>query len=363
MIYQTSDISEVYYGNINIVSGYVGNDLIFPSESPTPTGGGYLNFTAVDGGARISLSIHGEINPNVSYSFDGTNWTVWDYSAISVPEKSTVYFKGNNQNGFNTHNSYATFSMTGTVEANGSVQSLLYGDDYENQLTIPNEYCFFCLFSTCYSLETAPELPATALTRGCYASMFFYCPNLTTVPVLPATTLEDWCYGQMFDSCTSLRVTPTLPATTLADWCYNRMFQSCTSLTTTPELPALNLADSCYWHMFSGCTSLTTAPELPATTLAVGCYTAMFEDCTSLTTAPELPATTLLRWCYNNMFKNCSNLNYIKAMFITLPTDQSYTQNWVSGVAQNGTFVKNINATWDVRGDDGVPNNWTIQYE
>lgn len=41
MIYQTSDISEVYYGNINIVSGYVGNDLIFPSseEPPTPTGG------------------------------------------------------------------------------------------------------------------------------------------------------------------------------------------------------------------------------------------------------------------------------------------------------------------------------------
>jgi hypothetical protein len=58
------------------------------------------------------------------------------------------------------------------------------------------------------------------------------------------------------------------------------------------------------------------------------------------------------------MFNGCSKLNYIKAMFTTIP---SGTNNWVSGVAATGTFVKNSEATWDVTGNDGVPSGWTIE--
>jgi hypothetical protein len=86
----------------------------------------------------------------------------------------------------------------------------------------------------------------------------------------------------------------------------------------------------------------------------------MFNGCTSLTSAPELPATTLANYCYNNMFKNCTKLNYIKAMFTTTPSD-SYTYNWVSGVASTGTFIKNANATWNVTGVNGIPEGWTVQ--
>ena len=111
--------------------------------------------------------------------------------------------------------------------------------------------------------------------------------------------------------------------------------------------------------MFQGCTSLTTAPELPATTLANGCYSYMFRQCTSLTTAPELPATTLVPNCYNYMFQGCTNINYIKAMFTSVPSN-SYTSNWVSGVSSTGTFVKNSAATWTTTGDNGVPNGWTV---
>ena len=86
----------------------------------------------------------------------------------------------------------------------------------------------------------------------------------------------------------------------------------------------------------------------------------MFAGCTSLVTAPELPATKLTGSCYLNMFNGCSNLNYIKMM----ATDISATnalQDWVSGVASSGTFVKNIEATWDVIGVNGVPEGWTIE--
>lgn len=101
--------------------------------------------------------------------------------------------------------------------------------------------------------------------------------------------------------------------------------------------------------------------KLPATTLATSCYQGMFQGCTSLTTAPELPATTLVSNCYIQMFYSCSRLNYIKAMFTTTPST-SYMNNWVSGVASSGTFVKNAAATWTSScGVSTYPCNWTVE--
>ena len=112
--------------------------------------------------------------------------------------------------------------------------------------------------------------------------------------------------------------------------------------------------------MFAECTSLVEAPELPATELAEGCYGDMFSRCTSLTKAPILPAPTLVMYCYQGMFMFCENLNYIEAMFTTRPSGD-YTYDWVYGVSSTGTFVKNRYATWDVFGEDGIPEGWTVQ--
>ena len=221
-------------------------------------------------------------------------------------------------------------------------------------------YCYAAMFSDCTSLTTAHELPATTLTGNCYNAMFYGCTSLVTAPELPATTLADACYNYMFSGCTSLVTAPELPATTLANNCYQYMFQDCTSLVTAPELPATTLTGNCYNGMFWGCTSLTTAPELPATTLAQVCYGYMFNGCTSLNTAPELPATTLVNNCYGYMFSGCTKLNYIKAMFTTTPGNE-YTDYWVSGVSATGTFVRNENATWEVWGVHGIPENWTVE--
>ena len=101
---------------------------------------------------------------------------------------------------------------------------------------------------------------------------------------------------------------------------------------------------------------------LPATILSTGCYSNMFEGCTSLVNAPELPSQDLVFNCYDNMFKGCTNLNYIKM----LATDISASyclNNWVSGVSTTGTFVKHPEATWDVRGVNGVPEGWTIKFD
>ena len=287
-----------------------------------------LCFTA-DGEQSISLKNEGGNTPSLQYSYNGIDWTDWDYSALSfgTNEHKFVFIRGNNPNGFSqTTEKFSSFSFSTSckVQCTGNVMHLL---NYSEDLTeISNDYCFACLFSVCTSLVTAPELPATTLADYCYWRMFSDCTSLVTAPELPATTLADYCYWRMFSDCTSLVTAPELPATTLAGSCYSNMFGYCTSLVTAPELPATTLADWCYVAMFTCCTSLVNAPELPATTLAEGCYGLMFGYCSSLVTAPELPATTLADWCYNSMFSGCTNLVSAPELPATTLAENCYEQ-------------------------------------
>jgi hypothetical protein len=76
--------------------------------------------------------------------------------------------------------------------------------------------------------------------------------------------------------------------------------------------------------------------------------------------APELPATTLEWSCYSFMFYNCTSLNYIKC----LATDISAidcTNDWVSGVASSGTFIKAASMTGWTTGVNGIPSGWTVE--
>lgn len=122
-----------------------------------------------------------------------------------------------------------------------------------------------------------------------------------------------------------------------------------------------------YAYAFSGlfyyCTTIKTVSNnfLPATTLASYCYHEMFSGCTSLTTAPDLPAEELKNNCYSSMF-NESGVNYIKALFKTIPGN-SFTNNWVRNVPSTGIFVKNPEATWEVYGNSGIPNGWTVKFD
>ena len=222
--------------------------------------------------------------------------------------------------------------------------------------------CYYQMFYNCSNLTASPELPATILADYCYDEMFMGCSRLTTASELPATIMKAHCYESMFNGCSSLTAAPKLSAMSLASYCYNDMFTYCANLTAAPALPATSLAEGCYSSMFIRCTGLTDAPALMATTLANDCYRSMFYGCTELTSAPELPATDLVDRCYEGMFQYCSNLSHIKALFTTEPSD-TYTKDWASGVASDGTFVKNSVATWDVTGTNGVPEGWTVTTE
>jgi len=250
---------------------------------------------------------------------EGNSWTEFTSSPnnngtfiATINKGDRLLIKGNSALG--SSNRENTIHLTKSFNVEGNIMSLLYNDDF---------------------------IDKTSITSHAFRSLFANNPNLISAENL------------------------VLPATTLSDGCYSYMFQNCTNLINTPILPATTLAESCYLAMFSGCTSLVTVSELPATTLAIGCYGSMFTGCTSITTAPILPATDLVTRCYNYMFRYCTNLNYIKAMFITTPTDTSatysFTHNWVDGIASTGTFVKNSAATWTNVGNHAVPTGWTVE--
>lgn len=127
-------------------------------------------------------------------------------------------------------------------------------------------------------------------------------------------------------------------------------------------LPATTLTNGCYRDMFSACDYLEDAPELPATTIETRCYYSMFDSCPNLVKAPELPAKNIaLTYCYRYLFRDCAKLNYIKCLGETAITNA--LNNWVSGVAANGTFIKSANATFWGTGNSGIPNGWTVQTE
>lgn len=148
------------------------------------------------------------------------------------------------------------------------------------------------------------------------------------------------------------------------EYCFYSLFENA-PIVKAPELPATSLSDNCYEYMFSGCTSLEEAPELPSENLYHMCYAYMFSGCTSLVKAPVLPAEEITRDCYCCMFESCTNLNYVEAYFTKWTVDckswTDCTNNWLSGVAETGTFIRSGEAEWNiVRGPSGIPAGWNV---
>ena len=267
-------------------------------------------------------------------------------------------------------------------------------------------HCYSYMFNGCTSLTTAPELSATTLADYCYRGMFNDCTSLTAAPALPATVLNEGCFEEMFRGCTSLSTAPTIsrspgmqkncfknmfygctslttmpytgstfPWQSHAYGCYEGMFQNCTSLINTPStIFGYNARDYCFKKMFYGCTSMTNPITLYANNLGSlsGVCESMFEGCTSLASGITANSVKIGPDCYKKMFYGCTNMTYIKANFSATTEGvfnsnnaSAFTQNWVSGVSQNGTFMC-ANSTWynnyAFNGTNGIPNNWRIGY-
>ena len=294
------------------------------------------------GSSSIKLTKTGSPNDiSLRYRKCYGKWTEYSIGTpLKLEDGEFIQIKAKDMNEYfsKTSSNYYRFETSGTgqISVSGNIMSLLDANMENMSL---KSYIFYRLFSGCKNLFDASclELPATVLASDCYDSMFYDCSCLTSAPNLPAETLANYCYSCMFQQCSELTIAPKLPATTLAENCYNTMF--------------------------AYCGNLISAPDLPATTVLYGCYSAMFYHCKKLVIAPDLPATFLAPGCYTSMFEGCSNLNYVKALFTSVPGISGGTYSWLYGVSSSGTFIKNKEATWDVTGPDGIPVGWTVLTE
>ena len=330
--------------------------------------------------------------PSNTFYYSKNNSSTWTSSSSTTSwilnKGETIRFRSSadrwHEYTNSTHYGWV-FSSTGEYDVYGNIMSLLYATNVQTSnfssqknlnksTTLSNYYnTFYGLFKNSTHLKHAHELilPATTLSGSCYREMFYGCTSLVSAPELPATDLSKASYdsstydntsvyNSMFYGCVSLAKAPKLPATTLCNYCYMYMFENCSSLVDTYELPATTLVQYCYQCMFYGCTALMHAPKLPATTLADSCYSYMFYGCTSLEQAPDLIAPTLVAHCYYSMFNGCSKIDKV----VCLATDISAsncTNGWLSNVSQTGIFYKDKTMSSWTSDSSGIPSGWTTK--
>lgn len=229
----------------------------------------------------------------------------------------------------------------------GSVMSLCYGDDfssYTGELTWPMNDMFYN--STELRRINTPKTFLSATSYKYADENNFY-----------------GAYQDMFNRCDYLENTPEIHLVHIGSYCCSHMFYRCRHLIEASAIHSQSVGYNGCSNMFNGCDLLVKAPDrLPVTLLQGYCFDWMFWDCVSLEKAPELPAVTLIKGCYSNMFDGCIKLDYVKANFTTTP-GVDFTREWLNGVADAGTFVKNKDATWDVTGINGIPGGWTVVTE
>lgn len=323
VFYSTASNDEFVAGNpvYHTTSIYCYQKLV--SGSPTPPtpptphdySNDYLTFVAEDN--NVTFTLYGGVSSNVfQYSLDsGSTWNNLQIKQTtpSINNGDKILFKASNLS-VGTETGIGTIRPSSSASVEGNIMSLIYGDNFSGQTNIPNNFQFRKLFSGATNLTSAENI------------------------IIPATSLRKQCYSQMFQGCTSLSKTPNTIGSSTINW---------------------NVGDYVMSDMFHGCTSLTTVSPnlLPALNLTTACYWYMFEDCSSLTASPILAASTSSSYCYRGMFKNCSSLKTVTCL---LTTNQTFTE-WLSGVAENGTFYKDSNAAWS-SGNNGIPSSWTVEY-
>ena len=195
----------------------------------------WLNFTMPNGG-DITLTRNG--NPTaveLEYSTDGgLNWSEWvevnGVRTLTLQAGGRAYIRNTSalSTGFNLDTSnYYQFAFSDSVEADGSVDSLICVDPANAVIT---DSCYWWLFRDCATMTQAPRLTAAVLAPNCYRAMFLRCYGLTHAADMDAVTLSAYCCRAMYQNCTALAVGADCPATIAAEGCYYQMYLYCSSL-------------------------------------------------------------------------------------------------------------------------------------
>lgn len=314
---------------------------------------------------------------HIYYSTDGDIWRgeFSSYNGATLATLNTgdkLYLKADHITG--SWNDHCMFTASGQYNVYGNLLSLIYMDEFADKSSIDSTECFIQTFNST-PVVSAENLviPITAVPDSGLRELFISCTSLVSADISYIQSAGKYSMMNMFKGCTSLE-SIKLPSSelTLNTYAFYNAFNGCSNLATDIVLTLSGGYSSVCQTMFSGCTSLkkVTLNITSTADLGVGsAFNRMFYGCTGLENAyfnfyGNLTGTGST--C-KEMFSGCSSLSYIKAMPKNInfsgPGSSLPTCNWVSGVAANGTFVKNSQATWNKTGTNGVPSGWSVQTE
>lgn len=260
-----------------------------------------LTFTALQANSSVTLNATG--SPTVSglhYRLGKSGlWLPYTIGTIITLANvgDCVQFWNSADTLSSSSSNYARFAMTGMIAAKGNIQSMLNWSE-----SCPN-YCFNGLFAYCTPLVSSPDLPSIQLGNYCYSGL-----------------LRE----------TSISVLPRLPAQTLKFACYNLIGFQCRNLTSV-QVEGITPATSCMRNAFNQ----------------------------SAITTVHVKLQSMTDYALNLAFNGCSALTRIEVDFTSWGNIATATQNWVSGVAASGTFIKPA-ALPEEYGADRIPAGWTV---
>lgn len=338
-----------------------GNDADYPP---------YLCFQALESDFRVCLG--GDFHEHVcQYSFNRKDWfnlPARTYTpAIGIFQK--VYFRANltavptNAASSNGTHSIGRFSTTKKCRLSGNPTSMLHGMDWtlDNFDTSVSNYGLAYLFQNTKPVSVSEDFFNVKSTsfRSCY--FMFYDSEYLKGPIVIDNigTLGSGAFSSAFYKCSIDEITITNA---------NLSVQAFTNAFYSTNIKKISL---------------------PATYIYYGAYANMCEKCVDL---EEVFINGRRLQIYDNpayinhlnkAFFGCEKLSKVTYL-VTNPFAKKYTNNWLTGVAENGTIILNKNIEWDpeiyrngkidnIEGSEtlgqtitwgipGTPETWPIKY-
>lgn len=338
-----------------------GNDADYPP---------YLCFQALESDFRVCLG--GDFHEHVcQYSFNRRDWfdlPARTYTpAIGILQK--VYFRANlttvpmsasNPNGVR---SIGIFSTTKKCRLSGNPTSMLHGMDWtlDNFDTSVSNYGLAYLFQNTKAVSISKDFLnfTSANNRACFK--IFYGNEYLKGTIYITKAANTSANGVFMGGFALCKLDSVVISTTEGGW-------------------------QTYSSAFRG--SNIKNIELPATYIYPSMYSALCQECVNLEEAfingRSLGVSTVESYIehLNNAFRGCSKLSKVTYLVTNTPFAKKYTNNWLTGVAEDGTIIFNKFITWnpeDYRNGVeietevdgvvtkeiitwGIPKNWKVKY-
>ena len=208
-----NQVQKLYRSGDEVIKMYREGKLIFHRQQPEIDPHyeqKYMTFDIISAGTIVWKSSHSSVTRTIEYRLNNGSWTsitaTTAGTSFNVAAGDIVEFRGNNATYATQADRAARFtSSTARFNLYGNFLSLVYGDYFANQTTIPSgTYNFWAMFYSTRVVDASNLVMPTGLTNYCFYYFFKSCTSLVSAPLLAADYPASSAYYFMFEGCSNL---------------------------------------------------------------------------------------------------------------------------------------------------------------